>query len=259
MSLVFAAHTPYSSLLVNSIAKESAEKLQATKNALKKIAEELYLARPQILVVICNEKKDDYFSLNAATELFSNFEDFGEYDFKKKYFGANDFAGLIKNNSEMKIKILNEEKNDISISIPLFFIAENLPNTKILVIYTADQTKKNYLEFGKVLKNIFIKSSRRIAILATGNMSHSLKTESPAGFTKEGLEYDKKIIELLEAHNSTGITNLDSDFVKNANESNYHSLLLLLSIIQNMNYEFKNLAYEAPFGVGYLTGYFDFK
>lgn len=259
MSIVFAAHCPHTSLFLASIAKEASEKLKNSLYSFAKLEKELYSTKPQILVIISNNKENDYFSINAHKEFETNFEEFGEYNLKKKYLGANDFAIMVKNNIKTKIKIYTEKKIDNPVSIPLFFLADHLKNTKILIIETANLSKKEYLDFGKELKKVFIKSSSRIAVIASGNLSHSIKTESPAGYTKEGLEYDKKIIELLESHNSIGIANLNEEFIKNAHETNYYSLLLLISIIQNMNYEFKNLSYEAPFGVGYLSGFFDFE
>lgn len=259
MSIVFAAHVPHSTLLVPSIAKEANEKLKNTTKSLEFLEKELYVTKAQILIIIINNTQNEFFTINAHTDFEINFEEFGEHNIKKNFLGTNDFASLIKTKTKTKIKLITEKKINNSSSIPLLFLANHLTNIKTMIIETANLNKKEYLDFGKELKKIFNKSSNRIALIASGNLSHSLKTESPAGYSKEGMEYDKKIVELLEAHNSIGISNLSDEFIKNSHETNYYPLLLLLSIIQNMNYEFKNLSYEAPFGVGYLTGFFDFK
>ena len=103
-----------------------------------------------------------------------------------------------------------------------------------------------------------MESDKRVAIIASANLSHGLTTDSPAGFREEGKKFDQSIIELLQSHNTTGIATLPHELVENAAETGYTSLLILLGALKNVNYEFKNLAYEHPFGVGYLTAEFIF-
>jgi len=51
---------------------------------------------------------------------------------------------------------------------------------------------------------------------------------------------------------------MDIDFVEEASQCGYRSILILLGIMKNMDYAFKNYSYEGPFGVGYLVGNFVF-
>jgi MEMO1 family protein len=52
MSLVFAAISPHPPLLIPSIGKEAIKKIQKTKEALEKLEEDLYLSRPEIIIII---------------------------------------------------------------------------------------------------------------------------------------------------------------------------------------------------------------
>ena len=51
---------------------------------------------------------------------------------------------------------------------------------------------------------------------------------------------------------------MDEKIVGKAEQCGYRSILILLGVLKNMNYTFKNHCYESPFGVGYLTGQFLF-
>jgi aromatic ring-opening dioxygenase LigB subunit len=51
---------------------------------------------------------------------------------------------------------------------------------------------------------------------------------------------------------------MDQTMIKNAQECAYRSTLILLGILRDMDYTFKNYSYESPFGVGYLVGNFVF-
>ena len=103
-----------------------------------------------------------------------------------------------------------------------------------------------------------MESDKRVALIASCDLSHGITTNSPAGFREEGKQFDETIIKLLESHNTSGIATLDPALVEKAAEDGYRPLLLLLGALKNINYEFKHLAYEYPFGVGYLTAEFIF-
>ena len=99
-------------------------------------------------------------------------------------------------------------------------------------------------------------SNKRIAVIASGDLSHALNNDSPAGFQSAGPEFDKKIQELLEHHNLAGMLQLKQQFVRDAAECGFRSFLILMGILQGINYTYKSHAYESPFGVGYLTANF---
>ena len=96
MALVFSAICPHTSLLIENIAKDNIEKLKNTKNSFETLEKELYTSKAQILVIISNNKNNNFFTLNAHTNFEANFKDFGEHELKNEWQGANNFASLIK-------------------------------------------------------------------------------------------------------------------------------------------------------------------
>ena len=133
-----------------------------------------------------------------------------------------------------------------------------MPDVKILPIGHSLLDSKSHLAFGAVIKDVFLHSDKRVALIASADLSHALIDGSPAGQHPDGKRFDEQIISLLETRNTKGIADLDPTFVANASACGYRSILLTLGVLQNMQYTFKNYAYEAPFGVGYLTGQFVF-
>jgi aromatic ring-opening dioxygenase LigB subunit len=95
--------------------------------------------------------------------------------------------------------------------------------------------------------------------LASGDQSHSLTTDSPAGFQKEGKEYDEKIQELIQTENEAGLLQLDPQLVTRAAACSYHPLLLLAGVLEGLDYTPVIHSYEAPFGVGYLVAEFEMR
>jgi len=263
MSLVFSAITPHPPLLIPTIGKEQVERVKQTQKAMEILEEDLYLTRPDLIIVISPHGSilSNAFTLNAHTNFVSAFDQFGDFTTKKHWLGSPHFAAVLAHKcNDMKIstQLISEEKLDHGITVPLYFLTNHLPDAKILPIGFSELNSKQHLDFGDHLKEAIMESDKRIAVIASGDLSHGLTTDAPAGYSDVGAEFDKKIIELLETRNTVGIAGLDKKFVEGAAECGYRSILILLGIMRNMDYTFKNYSYEGPFGVGYLVGNFVF-
>jgi aromatic ring-opening dioxygenase LigB subunit len=263
MPIVFAGITPHTPALLPNIGKEGLDKLKKTHLALKKMEEKLYLSRPDIIIVF-SPHADIYpetFKLYTSTTFESNYEHFGDFTTKDTWNSAPNFTAILCEELRKKqiiAHIQNISKLDHGSSIPLHFLTPHIKKIKILPISHTELSSKKHLEFGQIVKSVCAVSTERIAVIASANLSHALTSHSPAGYHKAGNEFDEKIIKLLESHNSSGITNMDPQFVIDAAEYGYKSIVMLLGVIQKINYRFKNYCYESPFGVGYLTGEFEF-
>lgn len=263
MSLVFASICPHPPLLIPNIGKDDLEKVNKTKKALEQLEQDLYLTKPEIIIVISPHGSlfADSFVINAHTHFVSNFEQFGDFATKMDWKGSDILSAKIghrANITDMPVQLISEERLDHGATVPLYFLTQHLPEVKILPIGYSFLDSKTHLNFGELIKDVIMESGKRVAIIASGDLSHGLTTDAPAGYSANGEEFDKKIIELLETRNTVGIAGLDEKFVENAKECGYRSILILLGVLKNMDYQFKNYSYEGPFGVGYLVGNFIF-
>jgi AmmeMemoRadiSam system protein B len=263
MPLVFAGIVPHSPVLVPGVSVESKEKSVKTREALSTLEENLYLSKPHIIIILTPHAQahSDTFVVNSNTSFRATFEEFGEHSLSQTYVGSPDFAAKLSHAASkeaLPVRLISEEKLDHGSSVPLYFLAAHLPSVKVVTIGPSDLPSTTHLSFGNLIKEVCMESDRRIAVIASANLSHGITTDSPAGFRPEGKKFDDTTIELLQSHNTSGIATLDPELIENAAETGYKSILLLLGILKNVNYEFKRLAYEHPFGVGYLTAEFNF-
>src|SRR3989344_8062422 len=97
MSLVFAAVTPHPPMLIPTIGRDRVEQIAKTKEALLKLEQDLYLAKPQIILIISPHMSlfENAFSINAHTKLLSLFEHFGDVTTKKEWAGSPELAARI--------------------------------------------------------------------------------------------------------------------------------------------------------------------
>lgn len=261
MSLVFAAITPHPPLLIPTIGKEELRKVAKTKQAMDNLEEALYAAHPDAIIIISPHGSyfPDVFTINFCTEYFSDFRQFGDLGTKLTFGGDHELAHRLRDATKRKhipATMISEDNLDHGTTVPLYFLTRHLPNCKILQLGFCNLDLKAHLEFGALIKEEIFKTNKRIAVIASGDMSHALSTDSPAGFNKKGKEFDQKMRELLMAKNLTGILQLETIFVEQAAECGLRSILILLGILQNTRYDYRELSYEGPFGVGYLTAQF---
>lgn len=263
MPLVFAAITPHPPLLLPSIGKEALEKITKTKQALEKLEEDLYLSKPDVIVIISPHGNliNDAFTINVAAEFESDFKEFGEVTTKLKFRGEMSLASAMREEGieqPFPIVLTSEPTVDHGVSIPLLYLAEHLPEISVLPIGFCALDFKTHVDFGYFLKERIMQSSKRVAVIASADLSHALTVEAPAHFHPEGPEFDAKIQELLLNNKSDDLMALDPTFVSNASECGFRSILMLLGVLRNINHTYTPYCYESPFGVGYLTANFSF-
>ena len=97
----------------------------------------------------------------------------------------------------------------------------------------------------------------RIAIIASADLSHKLSKDSPSGFDPEGPKFDQTIQDAIVSRDMTKLLSIDQTQLEKSAQCGYRPIVTLLGALDGMNVNVKVLAYEAPFGVGYLTVRFD--
>jgi MEMO1 family protein len=256
--LCFAAVTPHPPVLIPSIGKDEIEKVKKTKAAMEKLNEELYACSPQVIIIISPHTGlyDNCFAINAHTHFETNFAEFGDLTTKKKWNGAPEMAADIAHVSRHAlpdIQLISEHNLDHGATVPLYQLTANLPDVKILPIGYSRVCASDHIFFGEMLKDVIMESSKKIAVIASGDLAHGLEKDHGA----EKKAFDKELIKHLTNRSVANFMQLEEKALK-VDECGYRSILILLGIIKNMDYKFNAHCYEHPFDVGYLTGNFEF-
>ena len=256
--LVFAGLTPHSPLLLESISKDQAKHLESTTTAMKELADDLYAAHPDTILLISQHPTmyDASFSINLSDPYEFDLRTFGELGFDKKLRPEIMLVEHLQRylrKENIPITLTTDEALDYSAAVPLHFLTERLPKVKLIPITYSKLGPKAHFQFGQALKDVIFESNERIAIIASGDLSHALTSEAPAGYFKEGEEFDKKIQELIIQKNTVGLVNLNDNLVENAHQTIYNPLLILFGLLERISVNPQILSYEAPFGVGYLV------
>ncbi|MFA5029519.1 MAG: AmmeMemoRadiSam system protein B [Patescibacteria group bacterium] len=260
MSLVFAAIVPHPPILIPTIGKENLEKIQKTQKAMERLEQDLYASKPDILIIISphGEVQHDFFTINLSNQYQISFNDFGDFATKLETGGDTILISVNKEkiNSRSPINIISEPNLDHGIGVPFYYLGQHLKETKLIPIYFSLLDNLAHLEFGKNLKEAIMGTEKRVAVVASGDLSHCLTENAPAPFSPAGKEFDEKLIALLKNGDTQGVINLEPKFIESAAECGLRSILILLGVLNNISFQSEILSYEAPFGVGYLVANF---
>lgn len=256
--ICFAAITPHTPLLIPGVGKENITKLEATTTALHQLETELYASQPDAIVVISSHatQHKDAFSLNLHDEYHLDFQDFGDLTTSRFLEPDLELATAIEAHMQkhaMPFTLDSSASLDYGTGVPLFFLTENLSDVKIVPISFSGLSPKDHVRLGNELKDVFEHSTKRIAVVASGDLSHCLTSDAPLGFKPEGEEYDQKILEAVKGISTSSLLSMDTNLVEGASACIQEQLLILFGILERKKSRVEILSYEHPFGVGYLV------
>lgn len=263
MPLLYSAIVPHSPLIIPSIGKDNWERLRLTIDSYRKIEEDLYSLQPDTIIIFSphGPVQADSFTMNLNPEFIGNFEEFGDFSTKVNIKGDIGLAYKIRERMETRapLQLISEPNLDYGCSVPLYVLARMLPKVRIIPIYYSGLDLNAHWQFGELLKRECLVNQQRIAIIASGDLSHKLAKNSPAGYSPRGKKFDNKIISLLTQDKVQDALKIDHKLSYDAGECALRSIIILLGVLDGINYKSQLLSYEAPFGIGYLCMKFELK
>lgn len=188
--------------------------------------------------------------------------------------GSEDDRTQVKNTIEAlenlgkKLKVANPDSIIISsphpdwgFNVPLFFLAKNFKGETKTYLMGSESPQFYFEEGKKIFKSKVKDQESKVAIIASGDLSHYLKEEGPYGFNPDGPKFDRALIEYLKKKDIENFLKLDEYFPK-AGECGLRSFCFILGILEARSassgqaWQPEILSYEGPFGVGYLVANF---
>lgn len=270
ISLNFVGISPHPPIIVPEIGGADVQKVSETILAMRKLANNFREAEIDTLIIISPHMLTypDRFNICGMAKLFGTFAQFGTPDLIQEFNNDSDLAADIDENAKkanLNTILYNNNAEffelDHGLMVPLYYLAKNLDSAlKIVPIaYSLEMTRAQHFSFGQVIAEVVKNYPGRVGIIASGDLSHRLIQGAPAGYSEAGKDFDKQLVDDIANNNSKNIMLYDDDFVADAGECGYRSILILLGALSNQNAKPEVLSYEGPFGVGYLVADFKLK
>ncbi|MFA5753959.1 MAG: class III extradiol dioxygenase subunit B-like domain-containing protein [Patescibacteria group bacterium] len=260
MPLTNAALLPHSPLLIPEIGRANYSFLSKTTSAYQIISETLKTSGAETIIVISphSPAQAESFTVNVAPEMSINLQDFGFIPAKTIISGDVLLADQIKNalRPDYNLSLISESVIDHGAAIPAYLLKGLATGFKIVIVSPAENLSlAEQFKFGQRLQAVIKSHEKKIAVIASGDLSHRLKKKSPGGYSPKGAKFDNKLIEYLSdpRNASQNILNLDDKLIKAAGECGLRPLLILLGVLDGYSWQPEVLAYQTDFGIGYLS------
>ncbi|MDD4351415.1 MAG: AmmeMemoRadiSam system protein B [Candidatus Gracilibacteria bacterium] len=256
--LVHACLTPHPPIMVSEVGGEDVQHVHASIQALEILSKNFVETQPEIVFLISPHSLllADRFVLSCSKNLQGNLGSFGAPQVQQSFKGALSLQESIVKElaTAFPAQIYEPAELDHASMVPLYFLSKHYKKFELLIAGFSYLSLREHFKYGQALGKVFKDYDKKIALVASGDLSHRLTPDAPAGFDAKGQEFDDKLIKLLAENDVEGILNLDENLTEHAGECGLRSIVIALGILSNFNYSFKKLSYEGPFGVGYLVG-----
>lgn len=262
--IVFAAFLPHTPLLVPAVGKENLKRLASTSEGVRHLAEELYASMPDTIVIISSHsiKHDTAFSINLHDDYLVDLKKFGDLATTARFLPDVAMINMVQRivrAQEIAITLDSDPTLDYGTGVPLLLLTERLPDVRIVPISYSGLSPKEHVAFGRALQEALVKTNQRVAVLASGDLSHALSSLGPVGYRPQGQEFDNVAIQAVEHVSTSQLLRLDPSDIEAAAECAYRPLLTLFGLLERLNVRPEILSYESPFGVGLLVAQFHLK
>ncbi len=269
MGVKCAALLPHPPIIIEEIGGRELKKAEKTVQGFKKTAAQIAEFKDDLDLIIFITPHGPVFrstaSLIIKDELRGNFSEFGfpKLSFKEKSdtkFAEKLLANTEANNLHLQPLRNSDLKNygidqelDHGIMVPLNYLKEAGIRLPLLPISIGFISYQELYKIGQQIASTARELDYKIAVIASGDLSHRLKKGAPAGFNPEAHLFDEKLIQCFKEQDFDSILNFDQELVEKAGECGLRPIVTMLGALDKLEVELKVNSYEGPFGVGYGT------
>jgi AmmeMemoRadiSam system protein B len=148
---------------------------------------------------------------------------------------------------------LGARELDHGTSVPLYFLLRNGWDGRVIALGYSFLPDDDHVRFGRCIRRAVERLGRPAAFVASGDLSHRLTHDAPAGFHPQAHRFDEEVVELLRLNEPGRLSQIDRGLRRLAGECGYRSMLVALGAAAGGENACEVIHYEAPFGVGYLV------
>lgn len=144
---------------------------------------------------------------------------------------------------------------DHGVMVPMSFLDPEGRYPLVVASFT-NLSAADHAAFGRAIRAAAARIGRRIAFVASGDLSHRLVANAPAGYSPRAHFFDEELVRLLAHDDFHGVATMDQELREEAGECGWRSILILGGYLEGTSAVPRVLSYEGPWGVGYLTAAF---
>lgn len=256
---------PHPPIMVEEVGKGDVVKVENSIAAANAAAKRISELKPDTIVIITPHGTlfRDAMAFAADERLEGSLSRFGAPQIKMEYDNDTVLMDKIMEKADKRkvycVPVHEDVKKtygmdrglDHGATVPLYFINKKYMNFKLVHITYSLLSKEQHYRLGIAIRDAVLELDRKVVVVASGDLSHRLTKNAPAGFNPRGLEFDKKYVELIKSGDVEGLFSLSPELLEDAGECGYNSTVVLIGCFDGSKVRGDVMSYEGPFGVGY--------
>lgn len=267
--IVLGALAPHPPIVVPAVGREQLSLVATTREAMGRLAATIADAAPETIVLFTPHGNvfQDGLAITATPDLEGSLAQFGDpatQTWRNDLELAREIVGQAQEVNLTAILLGAGETGrfgyrtalDHGTLVPLSFLGRQAQPVSLVVAGMSFLPLVDLYQFGGCVAAAADRLGRRVAVLASGDLSHRLTPDAPAGYDPRGCEFDRLIVDLLRQADVPGIIGIDPVLVEKAGECGYRTIVMMLGALDGLKVRAEVLNYEGPFGVGYAVATF---
>ncbi len=256
---------PHPPIMVEEVGKGEARRVASSIEGALEASGRIAVIRPETIVIITPHGTllRDAMTISADERLEGSLARFGAAEVELSFDNDLELVDKIMEQADKKgaycIPMQEDVKKtyrlepglDHGAMVPLYFVNKKYMGFKLVHITYSLLSRDQHYKLGIAIRDAVRELDREVVVIASGDLSHRLTEDAPAGFDPRGSEFDKKYMELIKAGAVKELLSMPDDLLETAGECAYNSTVVLMGCLDGCSVNGEVLSYEGPFGVGY--------
>jgi AmmeMemoRadiSam system protein A/AmmeMemoRadiSam system protein B len=256
-SLVFAGIAPHPPIMVPEVGREAIADVRQSIDAMAELTERVIRSGAETVILISPHAPldPDAFVAYDGPQLYADFANFrAPTATVQAELDEELLKQITRTAAEQKFEVMRIRGDlDHGTAVPLYFLQRHGWHGRVVALGYSFLSNEDHLRFGNCIRAAVDKIGRPVAFVASGDLSHRLKPDAPAGYNPQAHLFDEEVVAAIRGNSTSRIVNIDQDLRRTAGECGYRSMLVAIGVAQELEARCEVINYEAPFGVGYMV------
>lgn len=261
---VAAGLFPHPPIMIPEIGGSELEKMSATVTAVQQAAALIAAKKPETVIVI--SPHNYVFSGGAAifpqARIYGNLGAFGypelsmqvnsDMDLAEEIIRlADGTADLYRIDGVWGQRYGHEVYVDQGTFVPLYYLRQAGFTGQVVMMSPRFDDYDSMVFLGDLAVKAAENLGKRIAVVASGDLSHRLKPGSANGYSPKGAVFDQTVMQALQTLDIQLLKGMSHSLIEEAGMCGLPSVYFLFGALRHMQPVLPVFSYEGPFGVGY--------
>ncbi|MDT7540699.1 MAG: hypothetical protein QOE33_603 [Acidobacteriota bacterium] len=257
-SLVYVGVVPHPPIMVAEVGGDAVREVAGSIKAMREMTARVIKSGAQTVVIISPHAPLEAraFVAYRDAELRGSFAPFRAPEAKVSAPLDSELLDALTREASaegFEIALLEGYGLDHGTAVPLYFLLRNGWRGSLVALGYSFLSDEDHVRFGVSLRRAAEAEGRPVAFIASGDLSHRLTLDAPAGYNPKAHLFDEQVTDSIRDREPARIAGIEPQLRRLAGECGYRSLLVAIGASQGLRADCELMHYEAPFGVGYMV------